>query len=116
MFSLLISLGVAVLSGLGVGGGGLFVIYLALFTDTPQLTAQGLNLLFFLFSSSASLAVHLTRRTLYPTLILLLAACGLIGAFLGSALAPHVSGVLLRRIFGLVLVTTGIFSLKQGKK
>ena len=44
----------AALSGMGVGGGGLFVIYLSLFTDTPQLVAQGMNLLFFLFFSQNS--------------------------------------------------------------
>ena len=31
---------ISALSGMGVGGGGLFVIYLALLTDTPQLAAQ----------------------------------------------------------------------------
>lgn len=113
VLSFLISFGVAVLSGLGVGGGGLFVIYLALFTDTPQLAAQGMNLLFFLFSSSASVTVHLTKRTLYPTLILLLAVTGLVGAFFGSALASYISGSLLRKIFGAMLVTTGIVALKR---
>ena len=39
------------LSGMGVGGGGLFVIYLAFATDMPQLSAQGANLLFFLCSA-----------------------------------------------------------------
>lgn len=113
MLSLLIPFAVAVLSGLGVGGGGLFVIYLALFTETPQLLAQGMNLMFFLFSSSASLTVHVTRRKLYPSLIVLLVLSGLGGALLGSFFAEHINGLLLRRIFGVMLVTTGIFSLKR---
>ena len=113
MLSLLLPFAVAVLSGLGVGGGGLFVIYLALFTDTPQLLAQGMNLLFFLFSSSASLTVHVTRRRLYPMLILLLVVSGLGGALLGSFLAERINALLLRRIFGIMLVTTGILSLKK---
>ncbi len=111
--SLVIPFAVAVLSGLGVGGGGLFVIYLALFTETSQLPAQGLNLLFFLFSSSASLTVHVTQRTLYPVLIALLAASGLGGALLGSFLAEHLNAALLRKIFGIMLVITGIFTLKK---
>ncbi len=113
MVSFLLPFAVAVLSGLGVGGGGLFVIYLALFTDTPQLLAQGMNLLFFLFSSSASLTVHVTHRKLYPTLILLLVLSGLGGALLGSFFAERINALLLRRIFGIMLVTTGIFSLKK---
>ena len=50
LFTILITFLLAALSGMGVGGGGLFVIYLSLFTNTPQLTAQGMNLLFFLLS------------------------------------------------------------------
>ena len=116
MLSLLIPFLVATLTGLGVGGGGLFVIYLALMTDTPQLLAQGMNLLFFLFSSSASLVVHVTQRTLYPTLILMLTVTGLGGSLLGSFLAERVSAHLLRRAFGMMLVITGIFALKKRER
>ena len=50
VFTIIASFLIAALSGLGVGGGGLFVVFLALFTEIPQITAQGINLLFFLFS------------------------------------------------------------------
>ncbi len=113
ILSFLIPFAVAALSGLGVGGGGLFMIYLTLFTDTPQLLAQGSNLLFFLFSSSAALCIHVSQRRLYPMLILLLAVSGLGGALLGTLIAEHLDGLLLRRIFGIMLVNTGIFPLKK---
>jgi uncharacterized membrane protein YfcA len=51
IFDVIVSFVLAALSGIGVGGGGLFVIFLAIFTDTPQLIAQGMNLLFFIFSA-----------------------------------------------------------------
>ena len=44
IFSMIAAFGIAVLSGMGVGGGGLFVLYLAFFTDLPQAVAQGNNL------------------------------------------------------------------------
>ena len=116
VLSLLIPFAVAVLSGLGVGGGGMFVIYLALFTDTPQLLAQGMNLLFFLFSTSASLTVHVVKRTLYPMMILILASSGLFGSLLGSFLAERIHARLLQKIFGVMLVLTGILSLKKREK
>ena len=59
---ILAALIIAVLSGMGVGSGGLLVLYLTMVRDTPHLTAQGLNLLFFIFASGASLCIHLTRR------------------------------------------------------
>ena len=38
----------AILSGLGVGSAGIFVLYLTLIAGFPQPEAQALNLLFFL--------------------------------------------------------------------
>ena len=40
---------ISALMGMGVGGGGLFIIYFTLLLGTPQLTAQGTNLLLFVF-------------------------------------------------------------------
>ena len=113
--AVLASFVIAALSGMGVGGGGLFVIYLSLLTDTPQLAAQGLNLLFFLFSSGASLPVHLMKRTLLPRVILLMASSGLLGALLGTVLSAHLEGRVLRKIFGMMLVVSGIYSLQHGR-
>jgi hypothetical protein len=67
-----ISFAVAILSGLGVGSAGLLVVYLTAIEHQAQLTAQGLNLLFFLFSSGAALTVHLLRTPLLFECILLL--------------------------------------------
>ncbi|MBQ8331354.1 MAG: sulfite exporter TauE/SafE family protein [Clostridia bacterium] len=107
---------IAALSGMGVGGGGLFVVYLALFGETPQLTAQGMNLLFFLFSAGASMLVHLRQRHVLPLAVLLMAGTGIAGALLGSALAPHVNGDLLRKLFGGMLVVSGILALQRKER
>ena len=113
ILSMAVSFLIAALSGMGVGGGGLFVIYLALFTDTPQLMAQGMNLLFFLFSAGASLLVHLSQRKIYALAILLMATAGITGALLGASLTEVVSESILRKIFGVLLVISGLLSLKQ---
>ena len=104
---------IAALSGMGVGGGGLFVIYLALLTDTPQLAAQGMNLLFFLFSAGASMTVHVRARRLYGTVILLMAATGIAGALLGTWLSAFVNQALLRKLFGVMLTVSGLLVLRK---
>ena len=114
IFDVVVSFVLAALSGLGVGGGGLFVIFLSLFSDMPQLMMQGLNLLFFLFSASSSLTVHLAHRKIYPSLIILLVVSGAIGAVVGSIFSEFVEPQILRKSFGAMLVITGIFSLKKG--
>jgi uncharacterized membrane protein YfcA len=113
VLSMGITLVIAVLSGMGVGGGGMFVIYLSLLTDTPQLTAQGMNLLFFLLSSGASVTIHLRdRRICYPAVGWMIVS-GIVGALLGSLLISYVSQKLLRQIFGVMLVVSGILALRR---
>ncbi len=112
LLTLCAALLIAVLSGMGVGGGGLFVIYLALFTDTPQLAAQGVNLLFFLFSSGSSVIVHLSRRQIFFGAVSLMAGMGIVGSIVGSLVSGHIDQSLLRKIFGGMLVICGILSLK----
>ena len=101
---------IAVFSGLGVGGGGLLVIYLTLM-GVGQIEAQGINLVWFLFSSGTSMLVHLVKRRLDFRLILLLAVSGSVGAVLGSLLAREADPALLRKIFGMLLLTSGCLAL-----
>ena len=100
---------IAVLSGMGMGSGGLLVVYMRLLGGESQLALQSLNLMFFIFSSGASLAVHLPRRRIYGGALVLMAIFGIIGAFLGSAAAIALDGDILRRIFGYMLIATGGF-------
>lgn len=111
-----ISFAVAILSGLGVGSAGLLVVYLTAIEHQAQLTAQGLNLLFFLFSSGAALTVHLLRTPLLFGCILLLLPGGVAGSLLGTALAHRLPEALLRRLFGLLLILSGAAGLfRKGK-
>ena len=106
---------VAILSGLGVGSAGLLVVFLTAVEHLPQLTAQGLNLLFFLFSSGASLVVHMLRIPILLGCVLLLLPGGILGTFLGTAVAHVVSQALLRRLFGFLLIASGALGLFKKK-
>lgn len=111
LLDILVSFAIALLSGLGVGSGGLLVIYLTLYAGTPQLVAQGINLVFFLFSAGASMLAHLSRRKLIAPLCILLIAAGLPGALLGASLAAMLPAALLRRLFGVFLISAGALTL-----
>ena len=116
LIDMLASAFAAALAGLGVGSGGLLVIYLTLIAGVDQQMAQGINLLFFLFSGGAALAVHATRQKLYPGLILLMTLCGIGGSFLGTALSALLPPTLLRRLFGGLLVLSGAITLLRTRK
>ena len=53
---------IALLTGMGVGSGGIFVVYLTLLHGVEQLAAQGLNLYFFIFSTAAASIIHLRSK------------------------------------------------------
>lgn len=112
----LVALILAALSGMGVGGGGLFALYLKLFTDYPQIKIQALNLLFFLFACSAALCVHLMSRKIYFIPVVIMIGAGSIGSILGSALALRVDGAALSKIFGVILIISSVYSFLKTRR
>lgn len=98
----------SLLAGLGIGSAGLLVVWLTLCAGMGQLEAQGMNLLFFILSSGAALAVHVFRTRLPFKFILLMIPAGLVGSFFGTLLAGVLPQLLLRRAFGAFLVLCGI--------
>ena len=110
IWDLLAAAAAAVLTGLGMGSGGVLVIYLTLAADIEQRIAQGINLLFFLFAGGAALCVHAARRKLYAGIILQMTLFGILGSLLGASLAHSLPPALLRRIFGGMLVFSGLLS------
>ena len=109
---------IAALSGMGVGSGGLFVAYLTLVCGVSQLRAQGLNLAFFLFASSASMLVHLTRRNISLSRVALVSLAGILAAIPGSYAAMLLPESLVRKLFGAMLLLSGLLGLfrKSTKK
>ncbi|MBQ7319935.1 MAG: TSUP family transporter [Clostridia bacterium] len=107
---------IALLSGMGIGSGGLLVLYLTAIRDAPQLHAQGINLLFFIFASAASLCIHLTKRKIPLLTVLLIALGGLLGSLLGARLALALPGELVSRLFGAFLVLAGVMTLVRSRR
>ena len=102
---------IAVLAGLGVGGGGLLVIYLTMAKDIEQIEAQGINLLFFVAAGAASLIVHIKKRKLEFRNIIAMIIFGALGAVAGSLLANKTDPATVRKIFGGFLLAAGLIEL-----
>lgn len=111
MIDFLVSCGVALLSGLGVGSGGLLVVFLTEYREVGQLFAQGVNLIFFIFSSGASTAVNLRARNICYGAVTMMSLGGVIGATVGALVASVLDPDLLRIGFGAMLLIGGIPSL-----
>ena len=101
---------IALLSGLGVGSGGLLVIWLtAIGVDTQS--ARALNLLFFVFSASAAFVLHFLKGRINLPLVTLLSLAACVGTAVGFFVGDSLSPDALRKIFGVMLALSGSYTL-----
>lgn len=108
MLDVLAALSVSVLSGLGVGGGGLGVLYLVLVKGLEQRAAQGLNTVLFICASASAFLVNRKRRRIDPSAVALTVAVGCPAVLLGSFLTGIVPADTVRRLFGGFLIFLGL--------
>ncbi len=98
------------LAGMGVGGGGLFTVFLSL-TGTGQLAAQGMNLFSYVAASAPASFIGYRRYAPDMRLTAFLSFCACVGCMFGAMAAPAVPDNALRRIYGAFTVASGIFVL-----
>ena len=96
-----------VLSGFGIGGGSLLMVWMTAVCAVGQKTAQGINLLYFLPTAAAALIFHAKNRLIDWRAVLPAAAAG----------CARLEMQLLRRLFGGFLVLVGLSEvfLKKGQ-
>lgn len=103
------------LSAMGFGGGGVLIIYLTTFLSLEQKQAQGINLLFFLITGIFALIGNgrkgLTDKRKLPSFLL----TALPGLIIGYLLLPVIETVVLKKLFGGVLVILGAKELFKKK-
>lgn len=97
-----------ILSGFGVGGGTLLLIYLTAIAGMPQPQAQGINLLYFLPSAAAALPAHIKHGYVEKSVLLPAILAGLVCAALAAWAATGLDTGLLRRCFGGFLLAVGL--------
>ena len=101
---------------MGLGGGAVLIIHLALFTDTPQLVSQGINLLFFIPIAVAAVTVYAIKKNIRWRLVLKTAVWGVVGSAAGLMLTDSIGGDITGKIFGVLLIIMGgleIFGKKE---
>lgn len=96
-----------ILSGFGIGGGTLLVLYMTNVANIPQSSAQGINLIYFLPASAGALFSHIKNRLIHPLVIWSILA-GLIFTAAGAYMATGLQGRLLKKVYGIFLLCVGI--------
>ncbi len=100
-----------VLSGFGVGGGTLLLVYMTSFAGVEQQLAQGINLLYFLPAALLALPAHIQNGCIHRGVLLPAISAGLLCAALTAWVATGLEVSLLRRLFGGFLILTGLAEL-----
>lgn len=100
-------LATGVLSGFGVGGGTLLLIYMTAFAGVPQNLAQGINLLYFLPTAALALPAHVKNGFVEKAVLLPAILTGLMGTALAAWVATGLDVDLLHRFFGYFLIYVG---------
>ncbi len=96
------------IGAMGLGGGAVLIIYLNLFTDTPQLKAQGINLIFFIPIAIAAVLIYTKQKKIKWKTAAFVSLFGLIGSAAGSLLVGVLGGEITGKIFGGLLVLMGL--------
>lgn len=116
LVAFLIGTAAGVLSGAGIGGGTLLVLYLTALAGTDQIAAQGINLLYFIACAPPALVSHIKNHLIDFKPSIVASLCGCAAAVGGVFLAGAFSGDTLRKIFGVLFIIVGIKELFFNQK
>ena len=104
----LVGAATGVLSGFGVGGGTLLLVYLTAVAGVDQHLAQGINLLYFLPAGLLALPAHVRNGYVEKKALLPCISAGLLCAALCAWAATGLDTSLLRKLFGGFLILIGL--------
>lgn len=103
----------AIIGAMGLGGGGVLLIYFNLFTQTPQTLAQGINLLFFIPSAIVAIIIYIKKKLVNFKLAITFSLLGLAGALAGSYLACFIESCVLSKLFAILLLIMGALQFRK---
>lgn len=105
--NIIIGLFSGIAASMGFGGGFVLIIYLTAFADVDQLSAQGVNLLFFLPIALISLIIHQKNKLIQWRVLLKIIPGGILGILLGAIISANINVDFLQKMFATLLIFVG---------
>ena len=96
------------LSGIGVGGGSLLMLWLTLVLNMEHNVARSINLLFFIPSALIASLFRWKQGKLDIKKVLPAILCGCISAAIFAVFSKRIDITLLKKAFGVLLLLTGL--------
>lgn len=92
---------------MGLGGGTVFLLYLTVFAGVNQLTAQGMNILFFIAIAVIAVIVYVKKRQIDLKRIAPVCLLGVLGSLTGSLIIKFLDPSLLSKFFAVFILVMG---------
>ena len=108
IISFIASLITGILSGWGIGGGTLLIVFITVIQGISHSDARGINLIYFLPTSAAALYSHIKNRLIDKKAFMFAAVCGIASALITSAFSAKINSDVLKFMFGIFLIYIGI--------
>ncbi len=96
------------IGAMGFGGGGVLIIYLVIIAGTPQIVAQGINLIFFIPCALLATIIYAVKKQIKIKVILPVIIGGVTGAVLGSYFLNILKSEWLSKSFAVFLIIMGL--------
>ena len=105
-----------ILASMGMGGGFILVVYLAIFTEIVQKSAQGINLLFFIPITVIAVFLHIKNRLIDVKTALICSVIGIPAVAAGFYLTQYLDNGWLRKGFAVFIIIAGMKDLFSKNK
>ena len=116
LMTIVVSAALGILSGLGIGGGSLLILWLTFVQGMEYSNAKYINLLFFLPPALIATAVNLMQRKLPLKSVIPAALAGSLSAVVFSLLSGSWNVEILRKLFGVLLLFTALREIRYNKQ
>ncbi len=97
-----------IFASLGVGGGMILIIYLTVFGGFDQISAQGINLIYFIPIALLAVIIHSKNGLIRWRVILPSILTGAVFAAAGTFAASYIGSPWLKKIFAVFILLIGV--------
>jgi uncharacterized membrane protein YfcA len=108
IFSIFVGAALGILAGLGVGGGSLLMLWLTMVLGMDHMDARTINLLFFLPCALTATLIRSRQGVIRLKELLPAIIAGCISTAAGTFLSNHMQLEWIKKLFGGLLIVTGI--------
>ena len=109
MKEVIIGVVAGIVGGLGMGGGTVLILLLSMFNNIEQHIAQGTNVVFFIPTAIAAIAIFIKNRNIKFKVGVPILLWGMMGTAISAVISSNMDVHVLRKCFGVFLIIIAFY-------